>query len=115
MRWCLFNHSLLMMFSILYCGCSAEDPVLPVSNTADASLQKKGSGDERVFSHDFGLVRPDSVVSHLFAVTNTGTSIWILEKSVQTCSCSVARATTERIEPRKSADFEFVYKALDNN
>lgn len=61
--------------------------------------------------HDFGVVRPNSTVSHRFAVKNQSQAVWHIMKVRSTCSCTVTKAESNFIRPGDSGDFVVEYKA----
>lgn len=54
-------------------------------------------------SHDFGVIRGDSVCSHVFVVRNSGTAPLVLLAAHSGCSCTSCDFPAEPVQPGDSA------------
>jgi len=70
--------------------------------------------DDVVLNHDFGIVTPNSTSRHVFSVRNSSTKVWTLSSVSQSCSCAVARSTSEIIKPGSAESFEYFYTAASD-
>jgi hypothetical protein len=60
-------------------------------------------------SHDFGSIPRNPVVTHIFAVQNTGTADLRLGNLVTSCGCTTARTSSSVIPPGQRADLTVTF------
>ncbi len=57
-------------------------------------------------SHDFGNIKPNDKVSHVFKLTNTGKSSLIIRKITTSCGCTAVTPEKKVIEPGETVPVE---------
>ena len=114
----MVNHMRLQRFPFLLLvvvglGCQDRSEFSQIKSGLKNSVQTKPKpqSETRQLLHDFGVVEPSSKHSYLFEIHNDTREQWKVEKIASSCSCSVARATSDLILPGKSEQFEFLYSA----
>ena len=60
-------------------------------------------------SHDFGSIPKRPVVTHIFAVQNTGTADLVLSNMVTSCGCTTAEVSSSVIPPGQRADLTVTF------
>ena len=69
-----------------------------------------GHADETL-EFNFGLLKPGVQTSHVFKVGNPTVATLTLKKVVNSCTCSVASASSQTIQPGATEAFTFAYHA----
>ena len=84
----------LCFFCTVSIGCHGKSQgSADVSQSGHESTAETSSLNS--LTHDFGLVMPGGKLVHNFSVLNPTNKPWKLEKIVEPCSCSVARASVK--------------------
>lgn len=65
--------------------------------------------NERI--HDFGKVAPETEVSYVFKVMNTGDKPLVIEDAKASCGCTVPKKPTEPIAPGEEGELEVSFKS----
>jgi hypothetical protein len=60
-------------------------------------------------SYDFGSIRESPVVSHIFAVQNTGAADLVLRNLVTSCGCTTAKMSSSVVPPGQRADLTVTF------
>jgi len=112
--------ALLMLMVICVSGCNKKSDV--ISNRIKKYSSSEGIS-EQIFdetentitlSHDFGvIVQPiDDALTHEYEITNNTDVVWTLKQIVNTCSCTVADMTSNKIQPGKTEKVLLAYKPV---
>lgn len=107
---------LCILSLMIFCGCDSPSGALAGADIASgphaASENDESTQPETILlERDFGIVRPTDKLRYVFEVKNETSHVWTLHKTKSGCSCTVARATSETIEPGTSENFELLYDA----
>lgn len=103
-------------------GCNEQSNSIPnrLKNYETSEGMPESGFDEAsnavTLSHDFGvLVQPISdTVTHEFEISNNTNFDWTLKQIVNTCSCTVADMTSNKIKPGTTEKVLLVYKPIGN-
>lgn len=57
-----------------------------------------------ILEHDFGLLRPRETVENVFRIENTSDESWTVRTLTETCTCTVAKMSAQRILPGDFAE-----------
>ena len=60
-------------------------------------------------SHDFGRIRKQPDVAHIFTVQNTGTADLMIDNLVTSCGCTIAALSSNVIPPGQRADLTVTF------
>lgn len=61
--------------------------------------------------HDFGLMRPNQKLSHLFMIKNDSNTPWKLAGIQQSCKCTASRPRSDSVAPGESMGIDVEYTA----
>ncbi len=92
------------------CGMKAQPSISPVEESKTAKASVANTSDTEIV-HDFGMLKPDERVSHDFVIANPSDKDWTLVNIAQSCSCSVAEASSQTIKAGGKETFKFDYHA----
>ena len=95
----------LLSISLVMLGLWAGAQVKPVSDGKPETIQLKES------SFDFGRIPQGKPVTHIFKVTNTGTTPLLLEDVQASCGCTTPEWSKEPIAPGATAEIKVGYNA----
>lgn len=97
-------------------GCNRKLPDLSAHSSARGASDKvfEENGNSRVLRHDFGVVVSplEEPLTHEFEIRNDTDLPWTLKEIVNTCSCSVAGMTTDKIEPGETGKALVAYSPI---
>ena len=93
----------LLSISLVMLGLWAGAQVKPVSDAKPETIQLKES------SFDFGRIPQGKPVTHIFKVTNTGTTPLVLEDVQASCGCTTPEWSQDPIMPGKTAQLKVGY------
>lgn len=81
-------------------------------NAPDPMAGTRNSPNEtQVLDHDFGIIQPDSIQTHRFAIANPSAYRWNFERTSTTCSCVRPTISGPYIEPHSTGWVDVRYKA----
>jgi hypothetical protein len=81
---------------------AAANPVVDNPNVTEETAAPNPNAPVMTFAvseHDFGDIKPGSVVKHTFEFTNTGKSPLLIENATASCGCTTPNWTKEPIAP----------------
>ena len=83
-------------------GCSSGN--LPQTNQVTQE-------DERLLVHDFGIIRPRSEQTHIFALKNPTDEAWKVHRIIENCACTGVKTSADVVPAGSSLDVELTYRA----
>jgi len=93
---------------LLGLGCSVQQPSpAPVEPTDELRPARTPT----TFTHDFGVIAPEQLVSHAFPITNTSAETWTFARFQSTCGCTVGGISTETVIAGDTALVTVRYRA----
>lgn len=95
----------LLSISLVVLALTAGAQVKPVSDAKPETIQLKES------SFDFGRIPQGKPVTHIFKVTNTGTTPLVLEDVQASCGCTTPEWSKEPIAPGATAEIKVGYNS----
>lgn len=98
------------------CGGTLRDDLAdaPLATNAKPRVRAVGPAKQNAppqLLHDFGVVRPREVVSHVFEIKNDTERSWTISNVSRNCSCTVTSLSTSVIKPHNAAKLTVTYTA----
>lgn len=111
------SHRVAVLLFAAFCvpaiGCSGKELGNRESRTEKESPPKKEG--VRIIRWDCGVVAPDKLLHHSFQIRNDSSEEWSFASIHSSCSCAVAKPSTQSILPGKDEEIVIAYKPSGKN
>ncbi len=104
----------VFLLVILLPGTASPDKSIPAVEKAPAAAAATGVAPRLVFDemeHDFGEIKQQEEVKHIFKFRNEGDALLVVEEVKPSCGCTGTLLSAEKIPPGGEGEIEVTFKS----